>query len=61
MCQETNDLEHSIDTEVPTSDHEKKEGILEGRKNCGRQCTAHADSPRAPPVHTRIPPPPRKC
>ena len=42
--------------EVPTLDHEKKEDILEGGKNCGRQCTSHADSPRSPPVHTRIPP-----
>ena len=42
--------------EMPTLDHEKKEDILEGRKNCGRQCTSHADSPRAPPVHTKINP-----
>ena len=50
-------------TEVPTLDHEKKEDISEGRKNCSRQCTSHADSPRTPPVHTRIispPPPPQE-
>ena len=47
-------------TEVPTLGHEKKEDILEGRKNCGRLCTSDADSPRTPPVHTRIHPPPRK-
>ena len=42
---------YDIITEVPTLDHEKREDIWEGRKNCGRQCRcrSHADSPRAPP------------
>ena len=47
-----------IISEVPILDHGKKEDILEGRKNCGRQCTSHADSPRATGAYKNPSPPP---